>query len=126
MLAAQIGASVSQQNIVIAPAVIGVATVTGTRQSAGVLIDLTGFDNTRSAGMLSFTFYDSAGKVIPPGAISTDSEAAFSSYFAGSNDGGQFALSVYFPVTGDPSQVSGFTVQLVNSAGTATTPRTSF
>jgi len=126
MLAAQIGGAVTQQNVVIAPAAIGVATVTGTRQSGGLLVDLAGFDNTRTAGMLSFTFYDSAGKIIPPGAISTDSAAAFSSYFASSSNGGQFALTAYFPVTGDPSQVSAFTVQLVNSAGTATTPQTSF
>ena len=126
MLAAQIAGAVTQQNVVIAPASIGVSTVTGTRQSGGLLIDVTGFDNTRTAGMLSFTFYDSAGKIIPPGAISTDSVAAFNSYFAGSSDGGQFAFSAYFPVTGNPSQVSAFTVQLANSAGTTTTRQTSF
>jgi hypothetical protein len=126
MLAAQIGGAVSQQNVVIAPAIIGVAAVTGTRQTSGLTVDVTGFDNTRTAGLLSFTFYDSAGKTIPPGAISADSTAAFSSYFAGSGDGGQFALDAYFPVSGDPSQVSGFTVQLVNSAGTATTVRVNY
>jgi hypothetical protein len=126
ILAAQIGSAVSQQNVTIAPAAIGVAAVTGTRQTAGVSVNVTGFDNTRTAGMLSFTFYDSAGAVIPPGAIAYDSVPAFASYFAGSGDGGQFALAAYFPVNGNPSQVSGFTVQLVNSAGTATTARTSF
>ena len=126
ILSAQIGSAVSQQNVTIAPAAIGVAAVTGTRQTAGVSVNVTGFDNTRSAGMLSFTFYDSAGNVILPGAIGYDSTAAFSNYFAGSGDGGQFALSAYFPVNGNPSQVGGFTVQLVNSAGTATTARTSF
>jgi len=126
MLAAQIGGAVSQQNVVIAPAAIGVAAVTGTRQTAGVSVNVTGFDNTRTAGMLSFTFYDSAGNTIPPGAINYDGTAAFATYFAASDDGGQFALAAYFPVSGDPSQVSGFMVQLANSAGTATTPRSSF
>ena len=126
MLAAQIGGAVSQQNAVIAPAAIGVAAVTGTRQTAGVSVNVTGFDNTRTAGMLSFTFYDSAGNTIPPGAINYDGTAAFATYFAASDDGGQFALAAYFPVSGDPSQVSGFMVQLANSAGTATTPRSSF
>jgi hypothetical protein len=125
MLAAEIGNSVSQQNVVIAPAVV-VATATGVWQTSGVTVDVTGFDNTRTAGKLSFTFYDSAGNTILPGAIVYDSTAAFSSYFAGSGDGGQFALSAYFPVNGDPSKVSGFTMQLVNSAGTATTARVSF
>ena len=128
MLAAQIGSAVSQQNVIIAPAVIGVASVTGARQASGVSVNVTGFDNTRTAGLLSFTFYDSAGKTIPPGAISYESAAAFSSYFAGSGaaEGGQFALDAYFPVSGDPSQVSGFTVQLANSAGTATTARVDY
>lgn len=125
-LEAQIGDQVSQQSVAIAPAVIGVAAVAGARQGSAVTVDVTGFDNTRSAGKLSFTFYDSAGNIIPPGAINADSTAAFSSYFAASGDGGQFALAAYFPVTGDPSQVSGFTVQLVNAAGTATTARTNF
>lgn len=125
-LEAQIGNSVSQQSVVIAPAVIGVAAVTGTRQASAVTVDVTGFDNTRTAGKLSFTFYDSAGNIILPGAIGADSTAAFSSYFASSGDGGQFALAAYFPVNGDPSKVSGFMVQLVNTAGTATTTRASF
>jgi len=126
-LQARIGNSVSPpQSVVIAPAVIGVAAVTGARQTSGLTVNVTGFDNTRTAGLLSFTFYNSAGNVIPPGAINYDSTAAFGSYFAGSGDGGQFALDAYFPVSGDPPQVSGFTVQLVNSAGTATTARVNY
>ena len=72
--------------------------VTGARQTSGVSVNVTGFDNTRTAGMLSFTFYDSAGNVIAPGAIGYDSKAAFSSYFAGSDDGGPVSythLDVY-------------------------------
>jgi hypothetical protein len=126
MLAAQIGSSVSQKNVVIAPAAIGVAAVTGARQTSGLTVNVTGFDNTRTAGKLSFTFYNSAGSVILPGAIGADSTAAFSSYFAGSGDGGQFALGAYFPVNGDPSKVSAFTVQLANSAGTVTTARVNY
>lgn len=126
MLAAQIGSSVSQKNVVIAPAVIGVAAVTGARQTSGLTVNVTGFDNTHTAGKLSFSFYDSAGNVILPGAISADCTAAFSTYFAGSGDGGQFALGAYFPVNGDPSKVSGFMVQLVNSAGTVTSARVNY
>jgi hypothetical protein len=123
---AQIGNQVSQQSIVISPAVIGIVAATGTRQTSAVTVDITAFDNTRSASMLTFTFYDSGGNVILPGAINYDSAAAFGSYFAASDDGGQFALSAYFPVNGQPSNVSAFTVQMVNSAGTTTTARESF
>ena len=67
------------------------------------------------------------GSVISPGAITYSATAAFSGYFGTSSDGGQFALSAYFPVlNGNPSQVGGFTVELANSAGTVTTARTSF
>lgn len=125
-LEAQIGNQASQQSVVIAPAVIAVAAVAGAREASALTVDITGFDNTRTAGKLSFTFYDAAGNVIPPGAIATDGTAAFSSYFAASGDGGQFALAASFPVTGDASKVSAFTVQLVNTAGTATTARANF
>jgi hypothetical protein len=91
-----------------------------------VTVDVTGFDNTRSAGMLTFTFYDASGNAIPPGAIAYESASAFDTYFGTSNDGGQFAVSAYFPVTGNPSQVSAFTVALANSIGTATSARESF
>jgi hypothetical protein len=125
---AQIGNQESApESIVIAPAIIAVAAATGTRQTSAVTVNVTGFDNTRSAGLLTFTFYDSGGKVIPPGAIAYSATVAFSGYFAASGDGGQFALSAYFPVLdGNPSQVGAFTVELANSTGTVTTARTSF
>jgi len=128
---AEIGNQRSQQVIAIAPAMIGIAAVTGSRQtsttSPGVTVDVTAFDNTRSAGMLTFTFYDANGKPIPPGAINYQDAPAFSSYFATSTDGGQFALSAFFPVlNGAVSQVSAFTVALTNATGIATTARQSF
>jgi hypothetical protein len=128
---AQIGSQTSRQSIVIAPAAIGIAAVTGTRQTSavtpGVTVDVTGFDNTRTAGLLTFTFYDASGNALLPGAINYESAKAFSSYFAASNDGGQFAVSAYFPiVNGSASQVSAFTVALTNSVGTTTSTHVSF
>ncbi len=125
-LAAQIGNQVTQQNVVIAPELIAIAAVAGTRQTSAVTVNITGFDNTRTAGLLTFTFYDSNGNAIPPGAIPYQDAAGFSTYFAASDDGGQFELAAYFPVNGSPLQVSAFTVQLVNAAGTATTARANF
>jgi hypothetical protein len=128
---AQIGSQTSQQSIVIAPAAIGIAAVTGTRQTSavtpGVTVDITGFDNTRTAGLLTFTFYDASGNAVLPGAINYESAKAFSSYFAASNDGGQFAVSAYFPImNGSASQVSAFTVAIANSVGTTTSAHVSF
>jgi hypothetical protein len=128
VMQAQIGTQASApQSIAIAPAKIAIAAVTGSRQTSAVTVNVTGFDNTHSAGLLTFTFYDSGGNVISPGPITYGSTVAFSNYFAGSGDGGQFALSAYFPVlNGNPSQVGGFTVELANSAGSVTTARTNF
>jgi hypothetical protein len=128
---AQIGSQTSQQSIVIAPAAIDIAAVTGTRQTStvtpGVTVNVTGFDNTRTAGLLTFTFYDASGNAILPGAINYESAAAFNSYFAGSNDGGQFTVSAYFPIeNGAASQVGAFTVALANSVGTTTSAHVSF
>jgi hypothetical protein len=95
--------------------------------ASGLTVNVTGFDNTRSAGLLTFTFYDASGNAIPPGAIAYESAVAFSTYFVGSGEGGQFALSAYFPVLGgNPSQVSAFTVQLANSVGTTPSAQTRF
>jgi hypothetical protein len=41
-------------------------------RTAGPEIRLTGFDNTRTLGALSFTFLDAAGNGIGTGAIRTD------------------------------------------------------
>jgi hypothetical protein len=89
-------------------------------------VRVTGFDNTHTAGLLTFTFFDAAGNAIAPGAIRTDATASFASYFQSSNLGGVFLLKADFPVTGNPSQVSTFQAQIANSAGTAQTARTAF
>jgi hypothetical protein len=87
---------------------------------------VTGCDNTRTAGPLAFTFFDAAGNTVAPGAIHTDATANFASYFQNSGLGGVFLLTALFPVTGDPSQISAFQVQIGNSAGTAQSARTAF
>jgi hypothetical protein len=96
------------------------------RSAAGLEIRVTGFDNTRSLGSLTFTFYDAAGKPIPPGAIRADAAKDFASYFASSGLGGVFQLRAVFPVNGDASGVVSCEATLSNSAGTTTTQRTFF
>ena len=105
---------------------MGITSVQGVRSAAGVEVQVTGFDNTRTAGPLTFTFFDAAGNAIAPGAINADATASFASYFQSSGLGGVFLLTAVFPVTGDPSQVGAFQVQIANSAGTAQTARTAF
>jgi hypothetical protein len=110
----------------IAPAVASFDTTTGTRRVSDLDVNLIGFDNTHSASLLTFTFYDSKGNVIQPGAIKADMTQSFKSYFDGSQSGGAFALRATFPVTGDATQVAGVDVQMTNAAGVAQTQRITF
>jgi hypothetical protein len=123
---AQIGGASDQQSVTIAAVPPGIATAQGVRSAGAVEIRITGFDNTRSLGALSFTFYDAAGNPIAPGAIRTDAAADFAKYFAGSDLGGVFLLRAVFPVTGDAALVASCEATLANSAGSAKTQRTSF
>ena len=120
----QLGANTDQQSIAIAPAAVGFDAARGTRLAGSVEIDLTGFDNTRSAGALSFTFFDASGN--PIGApVPADGSDAFASYYRNSA-GGAFALKAVFPVVGNASQIAAFQAVLTNSAGTAATLRVNF
>jgi len=120
----ELGANTVQQSITILPAVVGLTVVQGARSSSSVEVDLTGFDNTRTAGALTFTFFDANGnELVAP--IQVDGSSDFAAYFQNSA-GGTFELKAVFPVAGDTSQIASFQAVVANSAGNATTARTSF
>ena len=123
---AQIGGSSGQQSVTIAAAPPGISTAQAVRSGGTLAVSITGFDNTRSLGAVSFTFYDAAGNPIAPGQILTDAGAESAKYFAGSDLGGVFLLRAVFPVTGDAALVASCAVTLSNSAGSTKTQRTSF
>jgi hypothetical protein len=88
---------------------------------AGALsVQISAYDNTYSAGPMSFTFYDLKGNVIQPGAVSADFSSQFHTYFTSAQAGSVFQMLVNFPVTGDSSQVKAVDVTLTNSAGSVT------
>jgi hypothetical protein len=121
------GSATTQQTVTIAPAAVGLNSVTAVRQSGAITVQVSGFDNTRTAGKLTFTFYDAAGNAIAPGVITADSTQDFATYFHGSTLGGAFALTATFPVTGGASsQVAAFDVAIANSVGTARSARVNF
>ena len=91
-----------------------------------VEVRIIGFDNVRSAGPLSFTFYDRAGVAIPPGGIRADGSADFGKYFQQSDSGGSFLLKAAFPVSGDVSLVDAVEVELTNSQGSTRSFRAKF
>ncbi len=122
----QFGGYTVQATATMPPAAIHLESASGARTASGLELRATGFDNTRSAGTLRFTFYDRAGKMIQPGAIEVDSATDFRRYFDSANAGGMFALRAVFPVTGPADQIAGAEIEMVNSAGSARSERISF
>ena len=92
-------------------------TATATRRTGNLDIQVIGFDNTYSAGAMTFTFSDTSGKTLPPGAIHADFTQDFRTFFTQTQAGSAFQVRVSFPVTGDTSGIGGVDVQLTNSAG---------
>lgn len=123
---AQLGGATDQLSVVIPNAPAGVAGTQGQRAQSSVQVDVTGFDNTRTLGALSFTFYDSTGNVLPSGTVQANGAADFSRYFGGSDLGGAFVMRAVFPVTGDTSRIAACDVTLTNSAGSTRAPRILF
>lgn len=106
------------QSFAIAPETVHITGVTAVRSDPNLIITITGFDNTYSAGELSFSFSDTSGTVITATPIAVNAASDFSSYFFTNNKaGGAFSLQATFPVTGSVSQVGSVTGQITNSAG---------
>ncbi|MCU1234156.1 MAG: hypothetical protein JWP63_2123 [Candidatus Solibacter sp.] len=114
----QLGASTAQQTIAIPPAPAAVSTTQATRASASIELRLTGYDNTRTLGPLTFTFFDATGRSLAT--LRSDATPDFTQYFATSPLGGTFLLRATFPVAGDPTQIASCDVTLNNSIGTPT------
>ena len=124
-ISAQIGDKAATQTYALPPAVVTVDRIALSRGAASLDVQLSGFDNTRSASTVNFIFFDPAGKQI--GApVSVAANAGFQQYFTSANLGGLFALDANFPVMGDPSKIDAVTVEIINSAGQMQTPRTKF
>jgi hypothetical protein len=107
-------------SLALAPLPVQIDNAAATAIAGSLSIQVWGFDNTYSTGAMSFTFYDNLGNPIGAGPIPADFTSAFLNYFATSNDGSAFQMLVSFPVTGNAAEVGSVSVQLTNSAGTAT------
>ncbi|HVN03222.1 MAG TPA: choice-of-anchor D domain-containing protein [Bryobacteraceae bacterium] len=119
--AAQIGidAAVAARNVACDPALVYCTT-------ANIEVQVNGWDNTRSASGIVFTFYNSSGQMIAPGNIDVSAAPAFAQYFAGSDMGGIFGVHALFPVNGDDTQVVAAVVQLMNSQGSVQSTKITF
>ncbi len=113
--------------LAIPPATISIDTATASNQRLGNLdIEIIGYDNTYTAGAMSFAFLDTGGKPIGLSAISADFTSAFKTYFTNQKSGSSFLMRVSFPVTGDQKQVASVQVTLTNAAGQSQTGALTF
>lgn len=126
ILTVQLGGQVAESVIVLASQPVVIDTVRAARNAGGVEVNVTAFDNTRSASQIAFTFYDREGRVLEPGTISADATGEFRRYFESSTLGGVFALRAQFPVSGEAGRIAAVEVEVRNAVGATRSARTSF
>ncbi|MGE5645773.1 MAG: hypothetical protein ACM336_08275 [Acidobacteriota bacterium] len=114
---ATLGEEAEQAVFQLAPSVISMDQIRGTRAAGELRVAVSAFDNTRTASKVKFKFFDSAGRALGSGEMAADVTAQFRQYFEHPELGGMFVLRATFPVTGDTSQVDSVEVELANSAG---------
>lgn len=88
------------------------------RGAGSLSVNLTGFDNTRSASSIEFRFFDGNNQAVgDTGGIQAAVSDLFSAFFGASNRGGQFTLRAQFPVEGDALAIRRVEVILRNRLG---------
>lgn len=122
---ATIGTATDQKTVTIPAAAVQIVEASGVRGSGSIEVDITGYDNTRTAGTVVYTFYDAAGNAVTA-PITVDNSRDFAGYFAGSTVGGNFMLRAVFPTSGDNSRITAFEAQMTNSVATTGTGRVKF
>jgi hypothetical protein len=120
----RIGERLEETIVHIAEEPVRVTGARGNRDEGGVALRLTALDNTLTTSLLTYTFFDRAGKEI--GRWSQDYAESFFHHFRTSRMGGVYSLFMRFPVTGDVAQVDSVRVELTNRAGVTVTDRIAF
>jgi hypothetical protein len=123
-VSAVLGASTDRPAIAISAAAVTMDRVQASRTATGMDVGIAGFDNSRTVGRLTFTFYDTAGAVIGS-PIASDAGADFRRYFETSPDGA-FQLRAAFPVAGAAAQISAVEVEMTNNVGSTRSERVRF
>lgn len=107
-------------SIALAPIPISVDDVAATAIAGALNVQIWGFDNTYSAGPMSFTFLDNQGNPIGAGPVTANFTSNFASYFNTAADGSAFQMLVTFPIAGNSAEVGSVNVTMTNAAGAAT------
>jgi|HubBroStandDraft_5_1064220.scaffolds.fasta_scaffold45071_2 hypothetical protein len=120
------GANQPSISFAIAPAPISIETATASNQITGQLdVAVIGYDNTYSAGPMTFTFFDANNKMIGS-PVTADFASNFQSYFAMYTSGSSFLARMSFQVQGNALTVATVTATLNNNAGPAQTGTLTF
>lgn len=120
-----IGSKSAEESIRIGPMPVVFSQAKASIASANAQVTLTGFDTTRSASKVSFTFYLKSGQPAAPGRIDVDVKSAFADYYA-TVSGGVFGLRAHFPVSGTHTELDSVEVEIVNASGAASAGRLRF
>ena len=120
---AKLGPHAEELTAVVPSGYVVIDSARSARVPAGVEVEVTGFDTSRSASLLWFTFFDLTGGVVAPGAIQVDASRAFQQYFETTELGSMFKLRAVFAVTGDISQIGAVEAVLNNTLGSTQTRR---
>ena len=114
------GYSDQQVDVALQPSPIVYGTIEAKRETNALDVTVAGYDNTRTAGRLSFSFFDSQGAFIGQ-PVTADFTQLFYQYFYQSefNAGGMFQMVAHFPVTGGTGQIHAVQVDLINVSGDA-------
>jgi hypothetical protein len=104
-----------------APVITG---VTFTTSGTSLIVNVTGYSNTRDMTSGTFQFNAAAGSSLTAQPITVNLSAAFSTWYqsqTNSSNGTQFTFPETIPFTGNVAAVGSVAVTLVNSAGTSAT-----
>lgn len=125
-ITAEMGGFTTENTIQIAAAPVVVDTLTIIRQVDILDLTVKGFDNSRSASSVAFTFFDASGAQIQPGELRSDVADRFTRYFETAPAGGMFALRAVFPATGSTTSITAVEIEFRNKTGSQRTPRMAF
>ncbi|MFB3778048.1 MAG: hypothetical protein ACE141_10570 [Bryobacteraceae bacterium] len=112
-----LGPHKEQLVVQVPPAPVVISSTRAARPAGGIEVQVTGYDTSRSASLVSFTFFDLLGHVVAPGTIQADASRAFQQFFETTTLGSMFTLRAVFPVQGDSSRIGWVDVELSNSLG---------
>ena len=110
--------------VTIPAAPVAIDTTAASRAVNQLNVTVVAYDNTFSAGQMTFRFFDASGGSIGA-AVSGDFRDQFKHYFEITPGGSTFRMGVGFPVTNGGS-IASVEVEFTNTAGTSRTARISF